>query len=69
MGGRRESTPVPASRRSVEVVCCPHCQSVDVNKRDWRAGQPFAFWKCSGCGGSWKEAAEVGGGGRRAALP
>jgi ribosomal protein L37AE/L43A len=70
MGGRRsEPTPVPSSRKNVEVVCCPHCQSVDVKKRDWRAGQAWAFWLCGGCGGSWKEPADVGGGGRKAALP
>lgn len=58
--GERAPTPLPASRRLVEVICCPACQSTDVRKRDWRAGSPWAYWLCGGCGGTWKEPAAVG---------
>lgn len=49
------------SRRLVQVVCCPACQSPLVSRDGARrAGDALAYWSCRECPATWKEAANVG---------
>jgi ribosomal protein L37AE/L43A len=57
------------ARTTVVVVCCPMCSSLDVLKRDWRAGAATVTWQCRPCRSRWREPAATGATGIRAALP
>lgn len=61
--------PPVVARVVVEVVCCPHCTSLDVVKRDWRAGAATVTWQCRGCGVRWREPATTCAANLRAAVP
>ncbi|HYG66395.1 MAG TPA: hypothetical protein VD838_02000 [Anaeromyxobacteraceae bacterium] len=57
------------ARRTIEVMCCPACESFRVGRVDWRAGGAIAYWRCRECGIRWKESLAVGEAQRRAVLP
>ena len=62
MGGYwSDERPAPVgnpARRLVEVLCCPHCQSLNAKRRA-QAGR-VVYWTCASCGAGWKEDAKVG---------
>jgi hypothetical protein len=50
-----------ASRRSIEVVCCPQCGSLAVGRR---VSLPsVSYWQCRDCASRWKESHATGGNG------
>lgn len=54
-------TPIRVTNRTtVEAVCCPACQSIDVRKYKHYKDSVLTTWLCSDCNWTWREPAHIG---------
>jgi hypothetical protein len=55
-----EPLPVCSTRRvTLDVICCPACQSLQIGRRNNGAAQALTRWECKDCTHSWNEPASL----------